>query len=144
MYATRSPVSSSMSSRAMPSSLAAAKHASARKRASESSPAGAPSIGLTAFSLIHSSTKLAARLLMKGLWVGHAQLGKAQRVAQVPRRPDNLRTRHVLLPEGRLARRARLEPENEHAGRKTEDRWCYRRATSIRAMAAATKSARGG
>src|SRR3954469_8124784 len=55
-----------MSSRAMPSSLAAAKHASARKRASELSPAGVPSIGLTAFSLTHSSTKLAARLLMEG------------------------------------------------------------------------------
>src|SRR3954452_14478606 len=77
-----------MSSRAMPSSLAAAKHASARKRASESSPAGAPSTGLTAFSLNHCSTKLAARLLMERPLVGHTQFVKACRPAPVPCEPD--------------------------------------------------------
>src|SRR3954469_17706043 len=98
-----------MSSRAMPSSLAAAKHASARKRASDSSPTGAPSTGLTAFSLIHSSTKLAARLLMEDLCVGHAHHVKAQRMPPVPRGTRHLRMRDVGRMLDAPAWRAGLE-----------------------------------
>jgi hypothetical protein len=61
---------------AMPSSLTAAKHASARKRASESSPAGALSTGLTAFSLTHCSTKPAARMNEREFHLRPVQAGE--------------------------------------------------------------------